>query len=130
LKRTVLVIEDHFITRWGASEYLRHVGYRVVEAVNVPEAKGILDSGMPIDVVFSDINMPGGEDGYVLAQWLATHHPNLPVLLTSGEPEDSAAYTQGALRQFVQKPYEPAGVDRILRTMLNGGLNGGECGPK
>jgi CheY-like chemotaxis protein len=118
LKRNVLVVEDDFMTRWTAAEYLREVGFRVIEAVNVPEAKSILSSGTHVDVVFSDINMPGGENGYGLAQWLSMQYPNLPVLLTSGEPEDLTAYSKGALRQYVRKPYEPDGLVVTLLAML------------
>jgi two-component system, response regulator PdtaR len=117
---SVLVVEDHFMTRWGAAQYLRRLGFRVIEAVNVPEAKSVLSSGTQVDAVFSDINMPGGETGYLLAQWLATYHPTLPVLLTSGDPEDASAYTRGPLRQFVRKPYEPDVVVTTLRAMLEG----------
>jgi DNA-binding NtrC family response regulator len=118
----VLVVEDHFLTRWSVAEYLRRVGFQVIEAISVPEAKSVLSAGTRVDVVFSDVNMPGGEDGYLLAQWISEHHPNLPVLLTSGGPEDCAAYTQGALRHFMPKPYEPDAIVARLRAML------GECG--
>lgn len=118
LKRTVLVVEDHFVTRWTAAGYLRRLGFHVIEAISAPEAKSVLSSGTPVDVVFSDINMPGGEDGYLLAQWIGDHYPSLPVLLTSGDPEDGSAYSKGALRQFLGKPYEPDVLVATLRSML------------
>jgi CheY-like chemotaxis protein len=117
-KRTVLLVEDHFHTRWAAAEYLRHAGYRVVEAVNVPEALGVLRCGVRIDIVFSDVNMPGGDDGYTLARSLEQSHPGLPVLLASGDPENPSELRANPLRRFIRKPYDPAEVEQILLSML------------
>ena len=118
IKRTVLLVEDHVLTRWSAAEFLRHAGYTVLEAVDAMEAKGLLDSGTPIDLVFSDINMPGDENGYSLARWLASKNHAMPVLLTSGDPEDPTAYTKGPTRAFIRKPYEPSTVNRLLQSLL------------
>ena len=52
------------------------------------------------------------------AQWIGDHYPSLPVLLTSGDPEDGSAYSKGALRQFLGKPYEPDVLVATLRSML------------
>jgi DNA-binding NtrC family response regulator len=118
LTRVVLLVEDHFATRWAAAEYLRHAGFRVIEAVNVAEAKTILQTATHVDVVFSDINMPGADDGYILAQWLATHYPTLPTLLTSGEPEDSRAYSKSGLREFARKPYNLDAIVAVINRLL------------
>lgn len=118
IKKTVLLVEDHFLTRWSAAECLRGAGYRVVEAINTTEAVGVINSGTQVDLVFSDINMPGGENGYALAQWLTENRPSIPVLLTSGDPEDPAAYASSPIRRFIRKPYEPSAVDQLLRSML------------
>jgi CheY-like chemotaxis protein len=117
-RKTVLIVEDHFYTRWGAAEYLRQSDYRVFEAMNVAEAMGIVNSGSHIDIVFSDINMPGDQDGYFLAQWLERNHPSIPVLLTSGDPRNSAAQVSGPHRRFIRKPYDPVEVEQILLSML------------
>jgi CheY-like chemotaxis protein len=57
VKTTILIVEDHFVTRWSAAEYLRMRGYKVIEAVDVTEALGIAAAGTPIDAVFSDARM-------------------------------------------------------------------------
>lgn len=116
--KVVLLVEDHFATRWAAAEYLRHVGFRVIEAVNVAEAKSVLQTATQVDVVFSDINMPGTEDGYLLAQWLAEHYPTLPALLTSGEAENLRAYSKNGKREFVRKPYVLDGVVALISQLL------------
>jgi CheY-like chemotaxis protein len=115
---TILLVEDHFITRWSAAEYLRRVGFKVVEAVNATEAVGVITCGAHIDIVFTDIILPGGDDGYALAQWLARQRPELPVVLTSSAPRHPQAPPDGPLRRFVQKPYELSGVEKLLKSML------------
>jgi CheY-like chemotaxis protein len=117
-EKAVLIVEDHFYTRWGAAEYLRQSGHRVFEAMNVAEAIAIMSSGTHIDIVFSDINMPGGQDGYFLAQWLEKTHPSIPILLTSGDPLNSGAHTPGPGLRFIRKPYDPVEVEQILLSML------------
>jgi CheY-like chemotaxis protein len=118
LEYTILLVEDHFITRWSAAEYLRRVGFKVVEAVNAPEAIGLVNCGTRVDLVFSDIIMPGGDDGYALASWLAKHRPDLPVVLTSSAPKSAEAPEDGPLRRFVPKPYDLALLEQLLKTML------------
>jgi DNA-binding NtrC family response regulator len=118
LRFTVLVVEDHFITRWSAAEYLRRVGFKVVEAVNVEEARGVINCGTPVDLVFSDVRLPGNDDGYGLAAWLAEQRPEMPVVLTSSAARDPAAPADGALRRFVPKPYDLSRLAQLLRSLL------------
>src|SRR5437016_9555126 len=56
---TILVVEDEVLIRLMISEYLREFGYRVVEARTGAEARRVLQSSQPVDLVFSDIRMPG-----------------------------------------------------------------------
>jgi DNA-binding NtrC family response regulator len=111
LKQTILLVEDDIDTRWTTAEHLRAAGFQVREAANVAEAFAVIHSGAEIDLVFSDINMPGAADGYALARWCKEHRPALPVILTSGKPEDPAAYVKDRLSRFVQKPYD---LDRVV----------------
>jgi Response regulator receiver domain len=60
---TVLIVEDHFWTRYMAAEYFRGSGYRVIEANNADEAVSVLAAGSQVHVVFSDIRMPRSTDG-------------------------------------------------------------------
>lgn len=82
--RTILVVEDEILVRMPLAEYLRDCGYRVFEAASVAEAKAVLDADTPVDLVFSDVNLVGAENGFALASWVHQHHPATKVLLTSG----------------------------------------------
>ena len=58
-QRAVLVVEDEILIRSAAAEFLRGAGYKVIEAANAVEAVAVFASRVQIDLVFSDINMPG-----------------------------------------------------------------------
>jgi two-component system, response regulator PdtaR len=108
----VLIVEDHFWTRYMAAEYFRGSGYRVIEANDADEALGVLASGNQVHVVFSDIQMSGSMDGLALADWIAQRYPGLPVILTSGRRPD---VLPANCRCFFVKPCSLADVEREIR---------------
>jgi CheY-like chemotaxis protein len=117
--RTVLLlIEDDFWTRFSAAETLRVLGYRVIEAHDATEGISVLIAGTQVDVVFSDINMPGELDGLGFAAWLAENRPHLPLLLTSGLTPATLSQPGSPGSEFIAKPYNLLEVDRRLRAML------------
>ena len=83
--QTILVVEDEVLIRLPLAEYLRDCGYRVFEASNVAEAKAVLDADTPVDLVFSDVNMPGNENGFALAVWIRHDLPSMK--LDTGLPK-------------------------------------------
>jgi CheY-like chemotaxis protein len=109
---TVLIVEDHFWTRYMAADYFRGSGYRVVEANDADEALSVLASGNQVHVVFSDIQMSGSMDGLALADWIAQRYPGLPVILTSGRRPD---VLPANCRCFFVKPCSLAEVERQIR---------------
>jgi hypothetical protein len=68
--RSILVVDDEEPIRMVLTGFFEDSGYHVVEACDVAEAKGIL-ADRPVDLVFSDINMPGRETGFVLEKWFS-----------------------------------------------------------
>lgn len=111
----ILVVEDDVITRLSVAAYLRECRYQVIEAKTADEAKSVLMTGTPIDIVFSDIQMPGNLDGFGLAQWLHRMHPEIKVLLTSGLRHAMAAEDDAPA--LLPKPYnnnELAGCLKVL----------------
>jgi DNA-binding response OmpR family regulator len=80
---SILVVENEVLVRLPLAEYLRECGFRVFEARSVLEAKTILGAGIPVDVVFAEVNLPGDENGFALASWVRQHHRETKVLLTS-----------------------------------------------
>jgi len=109
-RRVVLVVEDEVLIRGTIADHLRDGGYAVVEAANATEALDVLASGEAVDIVFSDVQMPGRMDGVSLARFILEHHPGIPVLLTSGNPVPSAS--------FIPKPYLVDDVASRIRRVL------------
>ena len=114
--QTVLVVEDEVLIRLVIAEYLRECGYKVHEAVNAEEAILILQAPeVSIDIVFSDVEMPGEMDGFGLARWVRSNMPETQVLLTSGaERSADIAGTLCEAGPLLGKPYPTQDVvDRI-----------------
>ncbi len=114
--QTILFVEDEVLIRLVIAEYLRDCGYKVHEAAHADEAVLVLQSpDVTIDIVFSDVSMPGSMDGFGLARWIRANRPEIQVVLTSGI--DRSAEVAGMLCEagpLLAKPYEPQGVvDRI-----------------
>jgi len=82
---TILIVEDEPLIRLALSEHLQDLGFQVLEAATAAEATALMDRHRGIDLVFSDVRMPGEMDGIALAQWILEHRPGMPVMLTSGE---------------------------------------------
>ena len=112
----ILVVEDEVLIRSAVAEYLRIAGNLVVEAANAAEAIAVFAAGVPIDVVFSDIHMPGTTDGLSLARWVYDHHPGTRVVLTSGNADAARAIEIAEL--FFPKPYRTAEVAMRIRSLL------------
>jgi two-component system, response regulator PdtaR len=116
---TVLVVEDEILVRTVIAAYLRDCGFDVIEAGNADEAIRVMGAGIRIDIVFSDVNMPGSMDGFGLAQWLRQERPDLKIILTSGAAQ--TAKDAGDFREhgpILAKPYDHAGLARQLRVLL------------
>jgi CheY-like chemotaxis protein len=81
---TILVVEDEVLVRMAVADHLRHCGYRVVEAKTGEEAQSIMRSGEPVEILFTDIDLGPGINGFELAQWTRANYRDIRILLTSG----------------------------------------------
>lgn len=114
---TVLVVEDEGLVRLDTAQGLREAGFVVLEAGDAREALEQLEACPAVDVVFTDVNMPGPMDGLALAYHIAARRPDIRVVLTSGAarltaqdiPDDGV---------FLRKPYSPEVVARTVRQMV------------
>ena len=113
---SILVVEDEMLIRSVVSMYLRDCGFQVVEAGNADEAVRVLESGLAVDLVFSDVNMPGSMNGFGLAEWLHHQRPGLHLILTSGSRQKMDDL--GKHRPLLAKPYDHAELERLIRAML------------
>jgi CheY-like chemotaxis protein len=120
-RETILVVEDEAAVRESATALLRKLGYAVLEAGNGQEAIAIADGGAAIDLLFTDMIMPGGMTGKALALQLGRRHPGMRILYCSGYT-DSAIAHQGRLDEgaaLLQKPYRRRDLARKVRKVLD-----------
>ena len=117
--QTILVVEDEVLVRLAIADYLRDCGYRVYEAGTVAEAKSVLDAEASVDLVFSDVQMPGGATGFELATWVRQHYPAMRVILTSGLVGASEKARDICLDgPVVGKPYDHEMVLQRIQELL------------
>lgn len=105
----ILVVEDDPILRTTLAFEMRDAGYSVREASNTDEAEQILSAGAPIDVVVTDIEMPGPRDGLALAKSVRAFRPHIKVIVASGVVPRTGVV--GVADAFFGKPYD---FSRIL----------------
>jgi DNA-binding NtrC family response regulator len=119
LQETILLVEDEVLVRMPIAQYLRDCGYKVIEAVNAEEAMTVLThKETVVDIVFSDIEMPGAIDGFGLAKWIREHRAGLDVLLAGTVPRAVENAKQLCEQGPVPKPYESNTVHDHIKRLL------------
>ena len=108
---TVLLVERDEQVREVAHQHLRTLGYQVVEARDQASALAVLGDGGPVDVLLTDVALPGDLTGPQLAARAREHHPDLLVLFTSASGEGP---------RLLRKPYGRTELAEHLRTLLQG----------
>jgi PAS domain S-box-containing protein len=117
---TILVAEDDEAVRATVVEMLSELGYRVLKAADAASALAVIESGVPIDVLFTDVVMPGALRSLDLARLARERLPDLAVLFTSGYTENSIVHG-GRLDPGVEllgKPYTRASLARRIRQVI------------
>jgi PAS domain S-box-containing protein len=118
---TVLVVEDDPFVRTYSIKSLESLGYSVISAVDGNDALQKLRADIPVDILFTDIVMPGGINGWELTDLARQLRPGLPVLLTSGYALETLV-KHGRLRAgavVLTKPYRKAELARRLREVVS-----------
>lgn len=116
---TILLVEEDVIVRFGLAEYLRACGFTVIEAPNGADARAVLVAGPAIDVLMSDAQLAGGENGFALAQWVRRHRPNVEVLLMSSLAQKSQIASDFCARYPDRKTLSDAtGLTSRVQAML------------
>ena len=114
---SVLIVEDEFLLRAGAAEFMENSGFTVYEASNADEAIALLELHNDIRAVFTDIQMPGSMDGLRLAHYVRGRWPPVKLIITSGRSRPRTE-DMPVGSGFVGKPYRLEKVADSLRTMI------------
>ncbi|HEY5799061.1 MAG TPA: PAS domain S-box protein [Burkholderiaceae bacterium] len=120
---TVLVVEDDIEVQGTVVAMLGDLGYRVLKADDAQAALVVLKSGLPVDLLFTDVVMPGPLRSPELARLAKQLHPAIEVLFTSGYTRDAIVHG-GRLDEGVQlisKPYRREELARKIRAVLSNG---------
>ncbi|TNC08816.1 response regulator [Methylobacterium terricola] len=112
------MVDDDPLIRMNAAEMLADAGFQTLEASHVEEALGVLGQHHPaIVVLFTDVQMPGAQDGFALARHTAKHWPHISIVVASGRarpgPDDMP---KGA--RFVGKPFSAEVVFHHLKEVV------------
>ncbi|MBV8972879.1 MAG: response regulator [Sphingomonadaceae bacterium] len=118
---TVLIVEDEDLVREIATTEFAEAGYRVLEAATGEAALGHLGSDA-VDLLFTDIRLPGTLDGWRIARRARELHPHLPVIYASGFPGDAIDVVPGG--RFVRKPYRPVDILTMAAELSAAGFGG------
>ena len=117
---TILVVEDDALVRRNVVAQLAGLGYRTIEAADGAEALRVIETNAAIDLLFTDVVMPGGINGRMLADEVTRKRPTIRVLFTSGYAQNAIVH-HGRLEAGVHllgKPYRTADLARMVRVAL------------
>lgn len=113
----ILIVEDNVALRFTTSEWLRAMNYIVYEAATADEALVILGSSMiSVDLVVTDVEMPGSMNGFGLMKHIAIHTPHIDVIVVSGNETHRELREQAVV--FFKKPYDLPKITKSIETLI------------
>jgi CheY-like chemotaxis protein len=115
-RQVVLIVDDEPILRMLAAESVEAEGFDTVEASDADEAILVLEARPDIDIVFTDINMPGSMDGIRLAHYVSDRWPPVRLITTSGRTHLASQILPPGC-QFLPKPYQGSDITEALHRL-------------
>lgn len=116
--RLILVVEDEPDVRRSAVETLLAMGYRTIEAVDSGEALGLLERNSEIDLLLTDVRMPGDMDGAELAFTVRSRWPTIGIVVVSGYFDPKASRLPASIG-FLSKPYRIKALQEAIELQLD-----------
>jgi response regulator RpfG family c-di-GMP phosphodiesterase len=117
-RKVILIVEEDFLRRWTAAEYLRETGFSVLEAVSAGEALSIIRASTPLDAVFCNVDTFLEVQGLEFLRCLEKQHPDLPVLFASPLSGLGGPLALRPTRGRIYSPYTMTDVERELRALI------------
>ncbi len=114
-KRTVLVVEDEEMLLDAVTMEFEEAGFAVLGVGTAEEAYGLLQEGRAVDLLFTDIRLPGRLDGWDLAEHARALHPALPVIYVTGYSTEQPRQVSESL--LVMKPYRMTAIVSAARQL-------------
>lgn len=116
----LLVVEDDFLVRLTLVDALSDLGFEILEAEDARSALSLLCDRPDIELMLSDINLPGGSDGFALARAARVIRPRLPVIYASGRYSRAEPHQQVEGARFIAKPFTPTLAAVVIHELLEG----------
>jgi CheY-like chemotaxis protein len=101
--KTILIVEDEVLVRMHLATALEDEGYRVIQAANAAEALATLETAIPLDLMATDVNMPGSLDGLQLASHVRMRWPDKKIVLISAHIHELPP--DGSIDALLGKPF-------------------------
>jgi CheY-like chemotaxis protein len=117
-KAVVLIVEDSAIIRMSAVDLVLSAGYEALEAGDADEAIRILEGRDDIDLVFTDVQMPGTMDGIKLSHYIRDRWPPVKLIVASGAAIVEESMLPGGSR-FFPKPYDDFSITEAIALLLS-----------
>jgi CheY-like chemotaxis protein len=114
----LLIVEDDVLVRMMMADEFRQAGFSAVEAASGEEAAAVLESGLALDVLMTDVRLPGALDGLSLARMARAHRPDLRIIVVSDDAPEADA--RGLSDAFIAKPYQTERVIHCASALISG----------
>jgi len=111
----VLVVEDEILLSDVIADELEDAGYRVITSLTGEEGLVVLEGPDRVDLLFTDIRLPGKVDGWRLAEAARSLRPGLPIVYASGFSVEQPREVAGS--RFLSKPYRPSAVVNLFQQL-------------
>ena len=114
----ILVVEDEYLIRLTLVEALTDEGYQVLEAESGDAAVAVLAANPEIDLLLTDMQLPGSLDGRRLATHARQQHPDLPILFMTGRPDPTLEAGSGPNERYIAKPFTLTDICQAGRSLI------------
>ena len=117
--RTALVVDDEIFARMFAAQVLEDEGFQTLEAGSTTEALDVLDTNPEVSLLIADVCMPGDKDGLALARKVSRTHPDVAIVIVSGQVRPLFTDIPAGAR-FLAKPYLAHNLASMIRQAERG----------
>jgi DNA-binding response OmpR family regulator len=114
----IMVLEADVIVRTEVAEFLRECGYKVIEGITANDLWVIVDAKVKLDIVFSEVNLPGETDGFTVARRIRQTYPEIDVILTSSVESAAEKVKDLCDEGPLKKPYRAEEVAARIHLLL------------
>jgi CheY-like chemotaxis protein len=115
----VLLVEDEVLISDMVADALEEQGFAVHVVSNAADALRHIESGATVDVLFTDVHLPGGMDGSMLAERVRSLRPDMPIVYASGRWEPDANSVLVSRSMFLAKPYDPWDAGALMMRLVS-----------